>query len=629
MPTVRVGAGPKPGPWKGADTMRLLEIELQNFRSYEHETISFSDPRTLLIGENGTGKSTLIDAVAWGLLGRCRGVDGRGQGQKDLIRIGAAQAQVRVKTDVLTITRTISRSGSVSATMKTESVLADLGVTEAMLAAVIYGRHFFTLHHSEAKALLMQLLDVTIPLAQLPPFLAKHYTGPLTLDDATAAYDAAFRDRAGLKKALAAVLVPDVAARPDLDGLATVPLQLGIQEARKAYQKAVTDLAGAETRRDTAAQALAKAKQLAGNVDRLKGSLEAHQGMLKEAEQALADAKVALAAAEAEPAEPVDQLKAESNRITLTVQQVEGANSGAPAEGQRPCVLSDRIPCLTPVKEFKGAVAQLKKDVKALADRIKAGTKRAADLATAQAQARTCDRQLAYHQDQVAKLQAQVDEAQAQADQVTNLELQAIQAAQAVPQFQEPVAKAQADQDRLVKQQTDLAGYTAQLKGQERAKAEVANLQQQLTEAEALVDLLGPKGLPAKALGQAVGDFEAAVNAALAAFGFSLTVQPEPWGVFVRTPDVGQPVPFDLLSAGEQLWTGLAFQLALAAISGLDFCCLDAAESVVGRRRGILTGLVMGAPVGQVVVAMAKAADEAAPEIAGLQVVRMKAPMMA
>ena len=605
--------------------MRLLEIELTNFRSYEHETIQFTDGRTLVIGENGTGKSTLVDAIAWGLTGKCRGVDGRGQGQKELIRLGADQATVRVKTDTITVVRQITRNGGASSSMKTESVLAHLDVSEAMLLAVLYGRHFFTLHHADAKAMLMQLLGVAIPLDQLPASVAKNYSGPLTLADAQAAYDAAFKDRAAAKKALGAITVPDVAARPDLDGWKTSDLQVAIQAARQAYQKAVADLAQAEAKRDAADQALMKAKQAAGNQDRLKGNLEAHQGMLREAQAALDVAKADLAKVEATTAEPVDSLQAEVRAKRAAIGSVESQLAGDDPAQQRLCVLGQGIPCLTPGKEFKAVVKQLKADVKALDQRVTAGLHRAQELAGATTQARTLERQLSYHQDQVAKAAAQVDEAAALAVQLASLESQAVQANHAVPVFREPVTKAQADTDRLVKQQAELAAYQAQLNGRDRAQADLAKLQQQVAVADALVDLLGPKGLPAKVLGRAVGDFEAMINAALKPFGFSLSFLVDPWNVAVRTADQGQPIPFDLLSAGEQLWTGLAFQLALAALSGLNCCCLDAAETVVGVRRSVLTGLIMNAPVDQVIVAMAKAAGEAAPEIPGLQVIRRQA----
>lgn len=604
--------------------MRIQRIELQNFRSYEQRTITLDEPRTLLIGENGTGKSTLIDAVAWCLTGRCRGVDGRGAGQKDLIRVGADQATVSVVLDGWKVTRTVGKTGSATATVKTDTILAKLGATEAMLLATLYGRHFFSLHHGEAKAMLMQLLNVTIPLDQLPPDLAKNYSGPLTLDEAQAAYDAAFKDRAATKKALAAVLVPDVAARPDLDGQNPAAFQQAIQEARKAYQAAVQTKTTATAAVQTKQIQLDEARLAASSVDQLKGKVTAHQDMLAQADADLAAAKTALGIVQAKPAEPVATLKAEAARLITMVQGVEG-HSKAGADGERACILSHGIPCLTAAAAFKGEVKRLKADVKALEARITAGMAQEAELAAAQQAVRTQERQVSYHQEQLQRLNSQLDAALAQAQTIEKVEGELAHWQQRQQEADAPVRDAQAKLDQLVQQQTDLAGYVAQLKGRDRAVAERAKLEGQLEQAEALVSLLGPKGLPPKLLGQAVVDFEGMINAALQGFGFTLSIQADPWGVFVRTPDVGQPIPFDLLSAGEQLWTGLAFQLALAAISGLDFCCLDAAESVVGQRRAILTQLVMGAPLAQVIVAMAKGSQEAAPEIPGLQVVRMVA----
>jgi DNA repair exonuclease SbcCD ATPase subunit len=321
----------------------------------------------------------------------------------------------------------------------------------------------------------------------------------------------------------------------------------------------------------------------------------------------------------------VDQLKAEATALGGVIVRVEGLLTGGPNLIERPCVLSERIPCLTPAKDFKGAVTQLKKDVKALEARIKAGTKRRSSFRTCWVAAATSAAQVTYHQDQVAKLQQQLDEATTWAGKVADLAKQVAGLEQQVTAGDGPVQAAQAEADKLQAQQTALATYRAQLMGQAKAVAERDKLAAELTVAEALVDLLGPKGIRAKVLQDAVGDFEAAINSALAAFGFSLGINVDPWRVEVCRPAMNGWVSFEMLSAGEQLWTGLAFQLALAALSGLDFCCLDAAEGVVGRRREILTGLVMGAPVGQVVVAMAKPEDEPAPVLPGLQVIRTKA----
>ena len=43
--------------------MRLVELQLQNFRCFEKLTLTFSTPYTILIGVNGSGKSTVLDAI--------------------------------------------------------------------------------------------------------------------------------------------------------------------------------------------------------------------------------------------------------------------------------------------------------------------------------------------------------------------------------------------------------------------------------------------------------------------------------------------------------------------------------------------------------------------------------------
>lgn len=599
--------------------MRITCLELKNFRSIVEAKIDLTT-RTLVIGENGSGKSTLIDALAWGLLGRCRGVDGRGQGQKDLIRTGADRAAVRVTIDgVATIVREVTSSGSAS-NLKTDVILAKLGVTEPMVLAALYGRHFFEMHHADAKALLMRLLDVRVPPDKLPGLDVKE---PVTLDELSGFYDAAFADRAALKKTLAAIRMPnDWAPNPAFEGLDVQVLQDKLAAQRKTYEAAVTADAAARAELTTATAALAAANQAASDVERLKGVLDAHVGMLKDQNDGLTQAKTALAAVEATQAEPVGELQAESKRLLTVIDRVEGA-VGTPGQAERPCVLSDRIQCLNPAKEFKATVKQLKADVKALDARVLAGQKRAADLAAAQQQVRNAERQVSYHQDQVAKTQAAVAEA---TDAITRIADLARQVTQLQDQFSlaSPVQDAKIEMDAQQKFLADLQAYRAQMHAAKQAKAQQADVAAKLERAEALVQLLGPKGIRATVLQTAVADFEAMINAALAAFGFKLAIEVDPWRIMVARGGGDAWVNFDMLSDGERNWTGLAFQLALAAMSGLDFCTLDAVETVVGQRRAILTQLVMKAPVGQVMVAMAKGDHEAPPELPGLQVIRMR-----
>lgn len=62
-------------------------VKVQNFTSYIDETIKFEDFGELfaVIGENGAGKSSLIDMITTALFYRARGVDSRGTGMEELI----------------------------------------------------------------------------------------------------------------------------------------------------------------------------------------------------------------------------------------------------------------------------------------------------------------------------------------------------------------------------------------------------------------------------------------------------------------------------------------------------------------------------------------------------------------
>lgn len=68
-------------------------LELQDFRSYESASIEFSDGLTAIVGENGQGKTNLLEAISWiAGMGSFRGVP-----DDALIRVGAEAAILRAR----------------------------------------------------------------------------------------------------------------------------------------------------------------------------------------------------------------------------------------------------------------------------------------------------------------------------------------------------------------------------------------------------------------------------------------------------------------------------------------------------------------------------------------------------
>lgn len=71
--------------------MRLRELALQDFRSYASLEVSFPDGLTCIVGENGIGKTNLLEAIGYLIyLKSFRGAD-----NPTMVRIGADRAYVR------------------------------------------------------------------------------------------------------------------------------------------------------------------------------------------------------------------------------------------------------------------------------------------------------------------------------------------------------------------------------------------------------------------------------------------------------------------------------------------------------------------------------------------------------
>jgi len=73
----------------------IRTLELQNFRSYESVGLTFSDGLTAIVGENGQGKTNLLEAISW-IAGRG---SFRGVADDALIRVGANSAVIRATVE--------------------------------------------------------------------------------------------------------------------------------------------------------------------------------------------------------------------------------------------------------------------------------------------------------------------------------------------------------------------------------------------------------------------------------------------------------------------------------------------------------------------------------------------------
>ena len=89
--------------------MKITSLTIQNLGPHADVTFQFSPGHNLVVGTNGSGKSTVLRALSLALTGTCHLTDKRGKGFERLIRDGATEAVIGVTIEPHgTVTRTKS-----------------------------------------------------------------------------------------------------------------------------------------------------------------------------------------------------------------------------------------------------------------------------------------------------------------------------------------------------------------------------------------------------------------------------------------------------------------------------------------------------------------------------------------
>ncbi|HWX52398.1 MAG TPA: AAA family ATPase, partial [Solirubrobacteraceae bacterium] len=73
--------------------MRIVSVQLRDFRTYARADARLGDGLTVVHGPNGAGKSNLLEALYFG----CTGRSPRTHNERELVRFGADAARVVVK----------------------------------------------------------------------------------------------------------------------------------------------------------------------------------------------------------------------------------------------------------------------------------------------------------------------------------------------------------------------------------------------------------------------------------------------------------------------------------------------------------------------------------------------------
>lgn len=73
----------------------IRRLHLQGWRAFEDLTLSLEEGLTFVVAENGVGKTSLMEAAAWGVYGKLSGVDARAAR-----RFGTSDTRIEVELEL-------------------------------------------------------------------------------------------------------------------------------------------------------------------------------------------------------------------------------------------------------------------------------------------------------------------------------------------------------------------------------------------------------------------------------------------------------------------------------------------------------------------------------------------------
>ncbi|PYU02670.1 MAG: hypothetical protein DMG33_18395 [Acidobacteria bacterium] len=132
---------------------------------------------------------------------------------------------------------------------------------------------------------------------------------------------------------------------------------------------------------------------------------------------------------------------------------------------------------------------------------------------------------------------------------------------------------------------------------------EKSGLETKISVLDRVTEFLGPKGAMMAHASSRMASFAENLNRHLEAFGYICKIGLEPFEIRVISP-TGNSIGLSLryLSESERFRFGVAFQIALAMLTGLRFIVIDGADVLDKSRRKLLTGMLLKSDLDQAIV---------------------------
>jgi DNA repair exonuclease SbcCD ATPase subunit len=132
--------------------------------------------------------------------------------------------------------------------------------------------------------------------------------------------------------------------------------------------------------------------------------------------------------------------------------------------------------------------------------------------------------------------------------------------------------------------------------------AEKSSLEARISLLDKLTEFFGLNGAIMRRSSGQVGSFTESLNRHLKGFGYACNFTHNPFEIGVMFSTGFGPLPLKHLAESERFRFSIAFQLALATVTGIRFVVIDRADVLDKERRKLLTGLLLKSDLDQAIV---------------------------
>jgi hypothetical protein len=571
--------------------MRITNLTLKDFRSHV-ETVLELDRYNFIRGPNSCGKSSIQIALEYLFTGQCQMTDAAGRGAEALIRSGAKELKVSatLESGETICRRRTPRSHIVELNGKRVPVDAAANVlvrrfgSTDVLRAVLNSSRFVEMSEAEQKRLLAQVVDAgkaDIPQEICNALRTINEEQPrLTcVGDVEAAYRRFYelRTEAGRTlKALGQVEKPDI--RSDLPSVQEVKKKL--EDLRQQKERLVAQKAEADACWENAQTRL---KQLHGGIEEVSSEI-----LTLSREQELLQLEAQRDRAEKLRQELGKQI-AEQKTLEASLAAMEGLKGKCSTCGQS---ISEEVKA----REVE-ALRERLGDVEGLIQGTKEELSECAGIEPATSRLEAHRKAMA-RQAKLVEEESKLQAAEKQSG--GNLESRMTILVERIGKGEWVLEKTQ--QLQSLKERWEM--YLT----------EKSSLETKIGLLDSLTEFFGPNGA---IMGQAsgrMGSFTEDLNRHLAALGYACNLALEPFEIRVSPSKASHfGLSLKYLSESEQFRFGVAFQIALAMVTGLRFVVIDGADMLDKERRKMLTSLLVSSKLDQAIVLATS--EEALPSI--------------